>query len=570
MSIPNTLNRIISKEGKVVRFDLGRIARSIAKSILDVTHSSSGQPEARARKYARLVAGRLYRDFYDIHWLKSHFLVTYLSYKPEERRKRLARARVTERLTFLLAQLCRKQCGVLPGKPLARKSVRKFITQEVDTVNLEQRYTEGIIPQFGPAEREDVIEFLTTLTFTMSQAEPLPALLYPHREDVQDTVEITLRDIGEIDIAEAYMIFREGRKKIHSGDISEPQFTNDGIHHVMVGRVLDWNIDWECDSVFALNNWLYARHGKKLPELIAAAEKRYLDDVHEAAARILERKRQVRVIIIAGPSCSNKTTTTVIIGQELKKEGLKLKQLNVDNYFKNLKEQPKDQFGDYDFEMPEAIDIPLLNQHLAGLLAGRTVPVPYYNFKTGFREAGTPFTLAPDELVLIDCLHGHFSGLTAAVPMDQKFSIYIESMNTIRSITGEATRWSDVRMLKRMIRDYKHRGYSPQHTLAHWPYVRKGELKHIIPYILTTDFVINAGLPYELSVLKTALGDLVPGREYVEKLRLQGRLDPYIRGIRVHTLLETVAPFPDLGLIPETSPIREFIGGSSYLIPHND
>ncbi|OGH58195.1 MAG: hypothetical protein A3I06_01000, partial [Candidatus Lindowbacteria bacterium RIFCSPLOWO2_02_FULL_62_12] len=285
---------------------------------------------------------------------------------------------------------------------------------------------------------------------------------------------------------------------------------------------------------------------------------------------IVDLKGVLQVVIIAGPSCSNKTTTTVIIGQELKRVNLRFKQLNVDDYFFDLENQPKDEFGDYDFEMPEAIDMALLNRHLEDLLAGKEVQKPKYNFKKGGRDGFEPFHLEPGEIILIDCLHGLYRQLTAAVPQNRKFRIYIESMNVVRNAFGAWTRWADVRMMKRMIRDARHRGYSTEQTLAHWPYVRKGELKHIIPYIFSTDSVINAGLPYELAVLKFSLKDILPGLDFVHRLRVEGRLDPYVRGIRTHSLLNTVLELSNSDIIPNTSPIREFIGGSIYMIPHND
>jgi uridine kinase len=121
-----------------------------------------------------------------------------------------------------------------------------------------------------------------------------------------------------------------------------------------------------------------------------------------------------------------------------------------------------------------------------------------------------------------------------------------------------------------MIRDSKHRGYSMENTLSHWPYVRKGELKHIIPYIFSTEAVINSGLPYELSVLKKAIGDQYPDSDYIDGLKEEKRFAAYARGKRTRALLDSVEPFPDFDIIPATSPIREFIGGSEYVIPHNE
>jgi uridine kinase len=569
MSLPNSVLKIINKHGRVVDFEIERIIRSIRLTMEDVRGSLRWSHDIRARIYAEKVAARVYREFYNLSWLKSDFIVKYLNYAEAERDERLRGAKVTERLAFAIFETFR---DAVPNGEVAKHKaeLEAFIVSEVANAHVDPHYTEGLFPKLNPDEIRQINAFLTNETLAMSAREMTPALLYPHREYVQDMVEKEMKDLGEVDIAEAYMVYREGRRKIRDGELSPMQFTNDGIHRDLVNKTLQWNIEHECETIFAMNDWIYGRHGKKLADLIAAGEKRYHDDVCAVAAQILERKDEVRVVVIAGPSSSNKTTTTVIIGQELQRVGLKLKQLNVDNYFFDLTKQPKDEFGDYDFEMPEAIDMDLLNANLKDLLEGRTIQMPHYNFKLGRRDKYTDFKVENDEVILIDCLHGLYRRLTSSVPNRNKFRIHIESMNVIRNTNGEYTKWADVRLLKRMIRDSQHRGYPAEHTLAHWPYVRKGELKHIIPYIFSTDAVVNSGLPYELSILKSTVGGIFPPRDWIEKLRTEGRLDPYIRGMRVTSLLETVADFPDLDLLPSTSPIREFIGGSSYIIPHND
>ena len=140
----------------------------------------------------------------------------------------------------------------------------------------------------------------------------------------------------------------------------------------------------------------------------------------------------------------------------------------------------------------------------------------------------------------------------------------------VRNIDGGYTKWTDVRLLKRMIRDSLYRNYDPSKTLAHWAYVRKGELKHIIPYIYAVDAVLNPALPYELPILKTVLANKLPGFDYVNDLRLEGRLDPYIRGARLNTLFDTIIPYENIDDVSEWSPIREFIGGSAYELAHNE
>jgi len=564
--VPEKIEKIINKWGEVVPYSPQKIINSIINTIMDVEHTTRWIAERRAKQYFEAVDKAVYDEFYNIHFLLEDFFKKYINFLPEERHRRLKNSRVMERISVIVI-------GSLKEKEnINRQTIEKFIVEKIEEANLAEKYHLGLFPAVTEEEKKDIIEFLTSNILEMSKKPRPPHQLYPTRDFIMDMIEAVLKKIGEIEIAEGFMIFREGKRKLRNGEITQEQFTRNGIHYDICREILEWNIEHRCEKIFDLNNWVACRNGRDIKTLIELSDKRFRDDVNKVVKKILARKERdrVRMIIIAGPSCSNKTTTTVIIGEELSKHGLKLKQLNVDDYFKNLEDQPKDEFGDYDFEMPEAIDIELLNKHFSELLQGKTIKKPKYNFKTGKREAFVDFHLEDDEILLIDCLHGLYRKLTASVPASSKFSIYTESMNILRDVENTYTRWADIRMLKRMIRDVKYRNYSTEQTLAHWPYVRKGELKHIIPYILSTDVVINSGLPYELPALKKALEGFLPSDEFIENLRKEGRLDPYIRGIRVKALLQTVEPLEDLSIISPTSPLREFIGGSAYVIPHNE
>ena len=569
MSAPDTIVKIVDKYGRIVDFKLSKIVNSIILTIIDVENANRWIAERRAQKYADVIRGRIYDTFYNFDWLIHDFLKKYISFNPEERLKRLDNAFVTERLAIAALEKFIRESAAAGGAE-KEKDLAKFIATELKKSFPQKKYDGGLFPALSDHETKDISDFILRKVKRYSGMKLSKIQTYPDREYVMDMIEKTLKEIGETEIAESFMIFREGKNKIKNGEISALQFTNNGIPYETCRKTLEWNIAHDCESLFNLNDWVLGRRGKDIRELIELSEKRFRNDVGETVDKILDRKNEIKMIIIAGPSCSNKTTTTVIIGQELSKIGLKLKQLNVDDYFKNLEDQPKDEFGDYDFEMPEAIDIELLNEHFGDLLKGKSIQKPRYNFKTGKRESSTEFHLAEDEILLIDCLHGLYKSLTRSVSASNKFRIYIESMNILRNIDGAYTRWADIRMMKRMVRDFQHRGYSPKQTLAHWPYVRKGELKHIIPYIFSTDSVINAGMPYELPMLKKVLKPIMPDRAFIKQLRSDGRLDPYIRGMRSISLIDAAAEISDLGLVPGTSPLREFIGGSEFVIPHND
>ena len=560
MLVPNSLTRIIDKFGNEVKFNFSKVQNAVYKTLKNRQSLSDWEAELRAIKYAELISERIYKKFYDLDYVSNYFQKVINSFDKEEIIPRISKEEFMPRLVILLllAYLDTESKGYqnLSGSEdkifsFISKRLSLSLKEEIDSSLLYQTLTQRIIKKSK-----------TPLDLTD---------LYPSRDYIQDTTEELLKDIGEILLAEDFMIFRQGKKKVAQGEIASCQFTHNGIHQDRKRKTLGWNIEHECDSVFSLNDWVIGKRGKSFRELIELSDMRFHQDIEEVVDKISSRLKNIKVVIIAGPSCSNKTTTTAIIDEKLKAKGVRLKQLNIDDYFFDLTSHPKDEFGDYDYEMPEAIDMELLNQNLLDLVEGKTVSKPHYNFKTGTRDHYSEFKLESDEIILIDCLHGLFKNLTRAIPSDKKFKIYTESSNMIRSIDGAYTIWSDARMAKRMVRDSLFRNHSVQKTLEHWAYVRKGELKHIIPYIYSVDAVLNSGLPYELPVLKSVLKDKLPSYEELEDFRNQPkRLDAYTRGVRLKTLLETVVEFDDFSSISKFSPIREFIGGSGYLLAHNE
>jgi uridine kinase len=236
----------------------------------------------------------------------------------------------------------------------------------------------------------------------------------------------------------------------------------------------------------------------------------------------------------------------------------------VDHYFFDLEMHPKDEFGDYDFETPQALDLQLINEHLSRLFAGEEVRIPFYDFKTGHRlNDQTPMKLAANDIILIDSLHGLFPDMTSSIPANLKFKLYIEPLLQLKDDQGHYVRWTDIRLIRRMLRDAAHRAYDPTQTLLHWHYVRTSELRHIIPYINTTDTIVNSAMPYELPMYKARLGESF-ARWAVELADDPLRQDAFERASRVHALMEQLVSVPDDSIVPENSVIREFIGGGIY------
>jgi uridine kinase len=387
----------------------------------------------------------------------------------------------------------------------------------------------------------------------------------PTVEEIQDLAERVLIENGHARTAKAYILYRHRRDMVRKGEIGLQKGGQiETIPWKLLWRTLAWNADHDCDSIEGLNRWVT---GGNLGELMQAADAAYERQLECAAEEIIAARAQndLRMIIIAGPSSSGKTTTTYKISQYLKKADIKLVAVNMDNYFRDLELHPKDEYGDYDYETPEALDLPLINEHLAALVEGKEVVMPRYDFHTGKQLLNqTPLKLASNEVMLLDTLHGLFSGLTQSIPDPMKFKVYIETFCQIRPAHGRFVRWTDIRLLRRMVRDSKFRNHNPALTLGHWHYVRRAELKHIIPYLHTVDLTVNGSLPYELPILKKHVWPYFG--QLLEDYRKQPeRQDAIIRAYRVMEILEKVEAMSDADEagIAGDSLLREFIGGST-------
>ena len=282
---------------------------------------------------------------------------------------------------------------------------------------------------------------------------------------------------------------------------------------------------------------------------------------------------------VSGPSSSGKTTTTVKLTERLRKQGLHFLMLNLDDYFWSAVEHPTDWLNDRNFEAPEALDIQLLNDHLRALLDGKTVEKPIYSFKEGRRTGTKPVKLERDQILLLDCLHGFYPPITEGIDSSMQFRLYIEAMNMLYEGDGSTkrlTQFTDARLVRRMLRDAKHRNHSPLATILHWHYVRYGELSSIIPLMGLADHVVNGGTPFDLAALKPFFlgeGNLLPKPE--DFAQYAGFLDARIRYDRTKALLESVEGFTQAQVagqefIPGDAVIREFVGGSTIQIPHNE
>ena len=290
-------------------------------------------------------------------------------------------------------------------------------------------------------------------------------------------------------------------------------------------------------------------------EIIQVAEALQEKKIAQIAGQIAERK-EVRLVLLAGPSSSGKTTTCKRIATQLAVNGIWPVMISLDDYFVDRDQTPRDETGDYDFESLYALNLPLLNEQLTALFRGEEVELPKYDFQTGASGwSGKRLRLRENEVLVVEGIHALNPELTASIPAEQKFRVYASALTTILLDTHNYIPTTDNRLLRRIIRDYKYRGCSARDTIRRWPSVRRGESKWIFPYQEEADVMFNTAMLYELAVIKKQAEPVleeVPENcpEYAEAYRLRKFLR-YIKAV-------------DYDKLPPTSLLREFIGGSSF------
>ena len=291
-------------------------------------------------------------------------------------------------------------------------------------------------------------------------------------------------------------------------------------------------------------------------DVVLLSEALHEKKIAELADKIVA-KEGVKVILIAGPSCSGKTTFAGKLSTALRLDGVRPVTISVDNYFVERKDNPKDEFGNYDFEALEAIDLELFNKDLQDLINGKEVIIPTFDFQTGTKSwnEDRKLKIDKDQVLIIEGIHCLNDKLTYQIDRKLKYKIYISDLTVLNIDYFNRISTTDTRLLRRIVRDNSFRGYSPEHTLKAWYSVRRGEKKHIFPYQETADYMFNSSIVYELSALKAhaiPLLETIPNdiKEYSEAKRLISMLK-YFEDI-------------DESLIPNNSLIREFIGGSIY------
>ena len=428
---------------------------------------------------------------------------------------------------------------------------------------------------------DKIAEFLSDTVVICLNSDPhyLISNFPPTIEMIQDEVLHALRSYGFQNAADAYECYRWGRHWLREGAIAPDKFAGNGFPLAQMEKTLAWNRARGCDTVDGLNEIVRAG---KITSLVEESLAVYEGSLDEAAGKVISRLNagdRIRMIWVSGPSSSGKTTTTVKLTERLEKSGLHFLMLNLDDYFWSLVEHPTDWINDRNYETPEALDIQLLNQHLRALLDGQTIEKPVYSFKEGRRTATKPIKLEKNQILLLDCLHGLYPPITEGIDASAQFRLYIETQNMLYEGDGgtdRLTKFTDVRLLRRMLRDARHRNHGPLLTILHWHYVRSGELFSIIPLSGLADHTINGGFPFDLPALRPFFigpNGLLPQPKDFQSYA--GFLDARIRYERIKTLLESIEGLSldqvsSCDIIPGDAIVREFIGGSTIRIPHNE
>lgn len=283
----------------------------------------------------------------------------------------------------------------------------------------------------------------------------------------------------------------------------------------------------------------------------ALQEKKLTEIADEIASR-----KDVKLVLLAGPSSSGKTTTCKRLSIQLLANGIKPLQISLDDYFVDREHTPKDDKGEYDYESIYALNLKLINDQFNTLFHGEEIELPKYNFQTGRSEkSGQKLRMQPNNVLVVEGIHALNPELTAQIPEAQKFRVYVSALTTILLDDHNYIPTTDNRLLRRIIRDYKYRGVNAQETIHRWPSVRAGENKWIFPYQENADVMFNSAMLFELAVIKQQAEPLLE--------QVPENCEEYSEAYRLRKFLKYFQPIPNRD-IPPTSLLREFLGGSSF------
>ncbi|HIE39261.1 MAG TPA: nucleoside kinase [Anaerolineae bacterium] len=312
----------------------------------------------------------------------------------------------------------------------------------------------------------------------------------------------------------------------------------------------DWLHLLGVEDVGSLNE---AIENGRIREIVLVSEALHEERIADIAHDIATRREQIRLVLIAGPSASGKTTFSKRLSIQLLAHGVRPFPLALDDYFVDREKTPRDENGEYDFESLQALDLPFFNEQLLALMEGREVTLPRFDFQAGTRREGPTVQLDPDHVILVEGIHGLNPRLVSAIPRQWTFRVYVSALTQLNIDRHNRVPTTDTRLIRRIVRDATFRGYAAEETLNRWESVRRGEKRHIFPYQEHADVMFNSALVYELAVLKPLVEPLLLQIEPPSPRRVEAK--------RLLAFLEWFARCPP-DLVPDNSILREFIGGS--------
>ena len=291
----------------------------------------------------------------------------------------------------------------------------------------------------------------------------------------------------------------------------------------------------------------------RISEVVLVAEALHEKRIAQIASDIAQRRGELRLVLIAGPSSSGKTTFAKRLSVQLMANGVHPVALGLDDYFVDRERTPRDENGEYDFEGLGALDLALFNDNLLRLMDGQDVQQPHFNFRRGMRERGETLQLTPDHVILIEGIHGLNPELVSGLPSERIYRIFVSALTQLNVDRHNRVPTTDTRLIRRIVRDATTRGYSAQQTIVRWASVRRGEKRNIFPYQEHADVMVNSALVYELAVLKPFVEPLL--------LQIERGTPGYTEARRLLAFIKWfLSSKPDL--VPDNSILREFIGGS--------